>query len=349
MKQPQRSRQQKSGGGSGWKSNRPQRAEGSQNRRSRPQSATSGDNRKESAVRPGARPNARPGTRQPREAGAPQRETTENRAPARRHRPTKGDGGAGGEHKEIDYVFGRHPVLEAVRSGRAINKLIVAEGTEGTSISEIVGKARDLGVIVQHVPRAKLDQLAQHVNHQGIIAYMAAKDYVEVEDIVETARLSTRPGLIIALDEVEDPFNLGSILRSADGGGAHGVILPKRRSVPLTGAVSKASVGAIEHVPVARVANLNRCIEKLKESGYWIVGADAEGEQLYTAVDFTEPTVLVIGGEGKGLSRLVKQQCDHVVHLPMVGQINSLNAGVATGILVYEVLRQRGMKSQTRT
>ncbi|WP_198299840.1 23S rRNA (guanosine(2251)-2'-O)-methyltransferase RlmB [Tumebacillus avium] len=242
-----------------------------------------------------------------------------------------------------EQVEGRHPVMEALRAGREINKILVAEGAQG-SITELLGKARSKNIIIQTVPRTKLDQISEGRNHQGIIAYIAAKEYVELDVIVQAANNSPRPGLIVVLDEIEDPHNLGSILRTADGVGAHGVIIPKRRAVPLTATVAKASAGAIEHVPVARVANISQTIEQLKKDGYWVVGTDVDGENMYHQVEMTGPTVLVIGNEGKGLGEVVKKRCDYLVRLPMVGQVQSLNAGVATGILLYEVLRQRGEK-----
>lgn len=242
-----------------------------------------------------------------------------------------------------EQVEGRHPVMEALRSGREINKILVAEGAQG-SITELLGKARSKNIIIQTVPRTKLDQISEGRNHQGIIAYIAAKEYVELDVIVQAANNSPRPGLIVVLDEIEDPHNLGSILRTAEGVGAHGVVIPKRRAVPLTATVAKASAGAIEHVPVARVANISQTIEQLKKDGYWVVGTDVDGENMYHQVEMTGPTVLVIGNEGKGLGEVVKKRCDYLVRLPMIGKVQSLNAGVATGILLYEVLRQRGEK-----
>jgi len=243
-----------------------------------------------------------------------------------------------------EQLEGRHPVLEALKSGRTINKILMAEGATGSNIMDIMGKARELSIVVQTVPKAKLDQISESRNHQGVIAYIAAKDYVELEDIVEAANNSPRPGLILVLDEIEDPHNLGSILRTADAVGAHGVVIPKRRAVPLTATVAKASAGAIEHIPVARVANLSQALETLKKGGFWVVGTDVDAENMYHQVDMTAPTVIVIGNEGKGLGEVIKKRCDYLVRLPMIGQIQSLNAGVAAGILMYEVLRQRGAK-----
>ncbi|MGZ4164125.1 MAG: 23S rRNA (guanosine(2251)-2'-O)-methyltransferase RlmB [Tumebacillaceae bacterium] len=243
-----------------------------------------------------------------------------------------------------EQVVGRHPVLEALKAGRQINKILLAEGSTGNTVMEILGKARDSNIVVQTVPKAKLDQATETRNHQGIIAYLAAKDYAELEDIIEAAKESSRPGLIIVLDEIEDPHNLGSILRTADGVGAHGVVIPKRRAVPLTATVAKASAGAIEHMPVARVANISQAIETLKKAGFWVVGTEVETDKMYHQVDMSGPTVIVIGNEGKGLGEVIKKRCDYLVRLPMIGQVQSLNAGVATGILLYEVLRQRGEK-----
>jgi 23S rRNA (guanosine2251-2'-O)-methyltransferase len=243
-----------------------------------------------------------------------------------------------------EQIEGRHPVLEALKAGREINKILLLENSHGSTVMEIISKARAQGILIQSVPKAKLDAIAQGRNHQGVIAYLAAKEYVDLEVIVEAANNSPRPGLILVLDEIEDPHNLGSILRSADAVGAHGVVIPKRRAVPLTATVAKASAGAIEHIPVARVNNISQTIEALKKIGYWVVGTDVNGEQLYHQVDMTGPTVIVIGNEGKGLGEVIKKRCDHLVRLPMVGQVQSLNAGVAAGILLYEVLRQRGSK-----
>jgi 23S rRNA (guanosine2251-2'-O)-methyltransferase len=243
-----------------------------------------------------------------------------------------------------EQVEGRHPVLEALKSGRDLNKILMAEGAEGGSASEILARAKERGIVVQRVPKVKIDSIAVTRNHQGFIAYLAAKEYVELHVILEAAAVSPRPGLIVVLDEIEDPHNLGSILRTADGVGAHGVVIPKRRAVPLTATVAKASAGAIEHVPVARVGNVSQTLEALKKAGYWVVGTDVEAEMMYHQVDLSGPIVMVLGNEGKGLGEAVKKRCDYLVRLPMIGQVQSLNAGVAAGVLLYEVLRQRGSK-----
>ncbi|UOF91874.1 23S rRNA (guanosine(2251)-2'-O)-methyltransferase RlmB [Fodinisporobacter ferrooxydans] len=245
------------------------------------------------------------------------------------------------ESREQEMIVGRRPVIEALKANTTLNKILMAEGVETGSVVEILSKAKERSIIVQRVPRKKLDQLAPDTNHQGVLAYMAAKEYVDVEDLIEIARSSDKPGLIVVLDEIEDPHNLGSILRSADGAGAHGVVISKRRSAPLTATVSKASAGAIEHMPVARVASISQAIQQLQKAGFWAVGTDVETNKRYDQIRYEGPTVLVIGNEGKGLSRLVKERCDFLVKLPMLGQVQSLNAGVAAGILLYEIVRQR--------
>jgi|GEM_PF-49672 len=242
--------------------------------------------------------------------------------------------------REQEFVTGRRAVLEALKGGRSLNKILLLEGSSGGSLNEIVAVAREAGVVIQHVPKAKLDEISPERGHQGIIAYMSAKPYVEIDDLIALAR-ARKPGLIVLLDGLEDPHNLGSVLRSVDGAGGHGVIIPKRRAVPLTGTVAQASAGALEHVEVARVVNISQALQKLKEAGFWVIGTAPDAQQPYWSVDYTVPTVLVIGGEGSGMNRLTKERCDALVSLPMNGQINSLNAGVAAGILLYEAVRQR--------
>jgi 23S rRNA (guanosine2251-2'-O)-methyltransferase len=248
----------------------------------------------------------------------------------------------GAVEENPEQLEGRHPVLEALKAGREINKILVAEGADKGSAAEILAVARERGIVIQRVPRAKLETIAQSRNHQGIIAYLAAKEYVELETLIERASRSERPGLLVILDEIEDPYNFGSILRTAEGAGAHGVVIPKRRAVPLTATVAKASAGAIEHMPVARVGNIGQALETLKKAGFWVIGTDVDAPQLYTQADLNIPLAVVIGNEGKGLGEVVKKRCDFLVRLPMVGSVQSLNASVATGILLYEILRQRG-------
>lgn len=240
-----------------------------------------------------------------------------------------------------DKIFGRNPVLEALKGDRSINKLIIAKGTTGGSLSEIRAKALAKKIPIQEVERTNLDSLAEGANHQGVMALVAARDYVEVEDILAIAKQKGEDPLILLLDEIEDPHNLGAILRSADGAGAHGVIIPKRRSASLTETVAKASAGAVEYVPVARVSNIAQTIEVLKQQGLWIVGADALGDKVYWEQDMTGPLGIVVGSEGKGIGRLIKEKCDFLVGIPMKGKISSLNASVATSLILFEVLRQR--------
>lgn len=207
-------------------------------------------------------------------------------------------------------------------------------------LTTVLAKAREKGIPVQQVDRERLEWLAGP-GHQGVVAYAAAKEYVELEDLLERAKASGEAPLIIVADSLEDPHNLGSILRTADAAGAHGVVIAKHRTVGLTSTVAKTSAGAVEYVPVARVSNLVQALGQLKEAGLWVVGADQGAEQEFTGARLTGPLAVVIGGEGAGLSRLVKERCDFLVRLPMHGRVNSLNAGVATAVLLYEVLRQR--------
>jgi len=238
-------------------------------------------------------------------------------------------------------IEGRNPILEALKAGREINKMLVAKGSREGSIREILALAREAGVIVQEVDRSRLDSLAAGRSHQGVIAMVAAHAYVEVDEILERASRAGQDPLVLVLDGIEDPQNLGSLLRTADAAGVHGVIIPERRAVGLTETVAKVSAGAIEHVPVARVTNINRTIEELKERGLWVVGTHQDGKELYHQAKLTGPLVVVIGGEGKGLSRTVAEKCDFMVRLPMVGQVTSLNAAIAGAIVVYEIRRQR--------
>ncbi|MEW6063822.1 RNA methyltransferase [Desulforamulus profundi] len=241
-----------------------------------------------------------------------------------------------------EIIAGRNPVREALRAGRPINKVVMAKGTGTGPLSEIIMLARERNIPVQMVDRAHLDKLNPGAPHQGVVAYAAAKEYVEVEDILETARARGEDPFIVMLDEINDPHNLGAILRTVDAAGAHGVIIPQRRSVALTSTVAKASAGAVEYVPVARVTNLDQTIRQLKNQGIWVVGADMEGPQIHWKAKLTGPLLLVIGGEGKGIGRLIKERCDMLVRLPMAGRVGSLNASVAAALLVYEVVRQRG-------
>ena len=243
------------------------------------------------------------------------------------------------EAMESNLLVGRNPIREALRAGRDLEKLLVARGELIGSAREIVAMARDAKVVVQEVDRARLDAMAP--NHQGLIAVASAYAYSTVEDMFALAKARGEQPFLVILDGVTDPHNLGAIIRSAECVGAHGVILPERRSVGLTPAAVKASAGAVEHIPVAREVNLTRLIERLKKEGVWIYGAAMEGED-YRKVDFSGAAALVVGSEGEGISRLVAQSCDRLVSLPMRGKIGSLNASVAAGVLLYAVMASRG-------
>lgn len=239
-----------------------------------------------------------------------------------------------------EMIIGKNPVLEALQSGRPINKIIISEQLNKNTERELHQMAKKANTIIQKVPKKRIDQLSKG-RHQGIIAYVTAYDYATIEEIVENARRKEQLPFIIILDEIEDPHNLGAILRTADATGVHGVIIPKRRAVGLTETVAKTSAGAIEHIPVARVTNIAKTIDELKEQNIWVVGTDEEGSKDYRTLDGDTAIALVIGNEGKGISRLVKEKCDWTIHLPMKGSIPSLNASVAAGILMYEIYRER--------
>ena len=244
-------------------------------------------------------------------------------------------------HEDYDKVEGRNPVIEALKSGRSINKIFISKGDKEGSINQIIAMAKEKGVVIQEVDRSRLDIMSTSQSHQGVIAFTAAKDYVEVDDILEIAAASGTAPFIIILDEITDVYNLGSILRSANATGAHGVIIPKRRAIGLTAAVGKASAGAIEYVPVARVTNISQTIDYLKKKNIWVVGTDSTGEKPYFENNLTGPIALVIGSEGEGIGKLVRESCDFIVNIPMKGQISSLNAAVAGAIVMYEILKQR--------
>ncbi|HDV8364027.1 MULTISPECIES: 23S rRNA (guanosine(2251)-2'-O)-methyltransferase RlmB [Bacillus] len=239
-----------------------------------------------------------------------------------------------------EYIIGRNPVIEALRSGRDINKIWIAEGAAKGQVQIVLALAKENKIILQHAPKKKLDQLVEG-NHQGVIAQVAAYQYAELEDLFKVAEKRNEAPFFLILDEIEDPHNLGSIMRTADATGAHGIIIPKRRAVGLTASVAKASTGAIEYIPVARVTNLSRTIDELKERGLWIAGTDAKGKTDYRNLDGTMPIGLVIGSEGKGMSRIIGEKCDFLITLPMVGKVTSLNASVAASLLMYEVYRKR--------
>lgn len=237
-------------------------------------------------------------------------------------------------------IEGRNAVLEAFRSGRTIDKLYVLDGCQDGPVRTIVREARKHDTILNFVTRERLDQISETGKHQGVIAQSAAYAYAEVEDILQIARDQGEAPFVILLDNIEDPHNLGAIIRTANLAGAHGVIIPKRRAVGLTATVAKASAGAVNYTPVAKVTNLTSTIEELKKEGMWFVCADMDGTTMYD-LDLKGPVGLVIGNEGEGVSKLVREHCDMAASIPMKGDIDSLNASVACGVLAYEIVRQR--------
>jgi 23S rRNA (guanosine2251-2'-O)-methyltransferase len=245
---------------------------------------------------------------------------------------------------EEEFIIGRNSVAEVIKSGRSINKILVAKGDRQGSLKNIVGQALKAGLLIQEVDHAKLDSIAPGQRHQGIIAYAAPIQFVEVADIIQIAYSKGEPAFLVLLDELEDPHNVGAILRTADGAGCHGLLLPKRRTAPISATVAKTSSGAVEYVPIAQIGNVSQTIKSLKKQGIWVIGADMDGEKNYYEADLTGPIVVVVGNEGQGLSRLTKENCDLLVKIPMKGHMTSLNASVACSLLLYEVLRQRELK-----
>ena len=241
---------------------------------------------------------------------------------------------------EEQTIEGRNAVMEAFRSGKTIDKLFVQEGLQDGPVMSILREARKHDTIVNRVKKERLDQMSDTGKHQGVIAQAAAYEYAQVEDILENARKKGEPPFIFILDNIEDPHNLGAIIRTANLAGAHGVIIPKRRAAGLTAVVARTSAGALNYTPVAKVNNISATIEELKKEGLWFVCADMDGELMYR-LDLKGPIGLVIGNEGEGVSRLVKEKCDFTAAIPMKGAIDSLNASVAAGVLAYEIVRQR--------
>ncbi|WP_394922269.1 23S rRNA (guanosine(2251)-2'-O)-methyltransferase RlmB [uncultured Robinsoniella sp.] len=237
-------------------------------------------------------------------------------------------------------IEGRNAVIEAFRAGKPIDKLFVLDGCQDGPVRTIIREAKKHDTIINYVEKERLDQISETGKHQGVIAYAAAYEYAEVEDILKIAEEKGEAPFIILLDNIEDPHNLGAIIRTANLAGAHGVIIPKRRAVGLTATVAKTSAGALNYTPVAKVTNLAKTIEELKEKGLWFVCADMGGEVMYK-LDLKGAIGLVIGSEGEGVSRLVKEKCDFTASIPMKGDIDSLNASVAAGVLAYEIVRQR--------
>ncbi|MGA2422178.1 MAG: 23S rRNA (guanosine(2251)-2'-O)-methyltransferase RlmB [Candidatus Acidiferrum sp.] len=247
----------------------------------------------------------------------------------------------------MDRLTGIHAVREALEAGRALDRIVIAKGRQDTRTEEIVQLARKLGVPLRFEDRGQLDRLANSKDHQGIVAMAAARTASSLEEIIESAKAAgSESGLIVLLDGVEDPHNLGAIIRTALAAGAHGVVIPERRAAGLTDTVSRASAGALSHLPVAKVTNLARSMEELKEAGYWLIGLDEKAEQSYTEADFTSPVGIVLGGEGAGVHELTRKRCDFVVSLPTVGPVKSLNVSVAAGVVLFEARRQRGAKGK---
>ena len=251
------------------------------------------------------------------------------------------------ENSNNNIICGRNPVLEALRSGREIDRLFVAHGTGGGSVTAIIAKCRAKGILIKEISPQKLDYYCGGANHQGVAVMFASQEYATVDDMFALAETRGEKPFLIICDEIEDPHNLGAIIRTAEATGVHGVIIPERRCASLNATVAKAACGALEYVPVARVTNIANTIDALKERGVWVFGADMDGND-YTKTDFDTPCALVIGNEGKGIGALTAKKCDAILSLPMLGKINSLNASVAAGILMYEVVRSRKADKQPR-
>ena len=243
-----------------------------------------------------------------------------------------------------DQVEGRNSILELLEAEKDINKIFVTRGEKQGSINKIIGRAKGKGIVLVEVDKSKLDEMSQTGNHQGVIAIVPPFEYCEVEDILEEAISKKEQPFILILDGIEDPHNLGAIIRTAETAGVHGVIIPKRRAASVNSTVNKVSAGAVEHMKIARVNNINDTIQFLKDSGLWIIGTDGAAENYYYEQDLTGPIALVIGSEGNGMNRLVSENCDILVKIPMHGKITSLNASVSAGIVTYEIVKQRNNK-----
>jgi len=245
------------------------------------------------------------------------------------------------ERNYDDQVEGRNSVLELLESGKDINKIFVAKGEKHGSINKIIAIAKEKGIIIVEKDKRKMDEMAQNQNYQGVIAIVPPFEYCEIEDILEQAKQKNEDPFVLILDGIEDPHNLGSIIRTAETAGVHGIIIPKRRAAAVNATVLKTSAGAVEHMKIARVNNINETINYLKEAGIWMCGTDMETNTYYDNQDYSMPVAIVIGSEGAGISRLTKENCDFLVKIPMKGRINSLNASVSAGIVMYEVVRNR--------
>ena len=238
-------------------------------------------------------------------------------------------------------IEGRNAVIEALRAGTAVDKVYIAKGETDATLGHIASTARGKGIVVVEADRRKLDAMSVTRSHQGVIAVAAVREYASVSDILQSARDKGEPPLVVVCDELSDPHNLGAVIRTAEAAGAHGVIIPKRRSAGLTAIVAKTSAGAVSYLPVARVANLTALLKELKEEGLWVFGTAADGSTSLYQADLKGPAAIVIGSEGNGMSRLVREQCDFLVSIPMRGQVNSLNASAAAAVVLYEAVRQR--------
>lgn len=245
-----------------------------------------------------------------------------------------------------EFVAGRNAVLEVLRSKRSVNKLFVQQGAATGSVREIVALAYEKKIQVEEVAGSKLDDLVSDVKHQGVVVAVAPVDYASLEDALALAEQKGETPFLILLDNLQDPHNVGAIIRTVNIAGVHGVLLPKRRSCPLNQTVAKVSAGAVEHTPVVQIGNVAQTLDELKKKGFWVIGADMDGSENYFDTDLLGAIVLVIGSEGTGMGRLVKEKCDILVKIPMFGQINSLNASVACGILTFEIVRQRVLKAR---
>jgi 23S rRNA (guanosine2251-2'-O)-methyltransferase len=244
-----------------------------------------------------------------------------------------------------EYIWGRYPVLEALRSRRRVHRVMVAQGPQDPALTQVLDQARRVGVAVEIVSRRRLDDLSKNANHQGVMALTAPREYAEVEDLLARAEELGEAPLLLVLDAIQDVQNLGSLIRTAEAVGAHGVIIPEHRAAGLTPAVDKTSAGAVEFVPVARVTNITRALDDLKKRGLWCVGLSEDAELTYDKANLTGPIALVVGNEAKGISRLAREHCDLLIKLPMRGHIESLNAAMAGSVALYEIWRQRGWEA----
>ncbi len=247
------------------------------------------------------------------------------------------------ENDREDIIEGRNAVIEALRAGRVIDKIFIQKGETDKTLGHIASKARDAGVVVVDADRRKLDGMSQTHAHQGVIALAAVREYCTVSDILAIAVERNEPPFVVVCDEISDPHNLGAVIRTAEAAGVHGIVIPKRRSAGLTSIVDKTSAGAAEHMAVARVANLTAAIKELQDAGIWVYGTAAEGSSALWQTDLKGPICIVIGSEGDGISRLIRENCDFLVSIPMQGKVSSLNASAAAAVLIYEVLRQRNI------